>query len=166
VGFLDIILGGLLLFGLVRGIWKGFFVELASFFSLLIGIYIALKFSYLVKSIIGSHVSWNPKTIQITAFVLTFIVVVVGIYLLAKFFTTVADFAFLGWMNKLGGGVLGVLKTVLIVGIVLNIFLKINYNHFLAKQETLDKSLFFNPIQKVSAFIYPSIEDGVKGMKG
>ena len=32
------------------------------------------------------------------------------------------------------------------------------YHNFLAKKETLDKSLFFNPIQKTSAFIFPSLE--------
>jgi membrane protein required for colicin V production len=159
VGFLDILLGCLLLYGFIRGIWNGFFVELASFISLLVGIYAAIKFSYLMKTIIASHVSWSPKTIQIAAFAITFLLVVVAITVLAKFFTTVANFASLGLINKLAGGIFGLLKTVLIISISLNLFLKINTHNTFAEKEALDNSLFFNPIQKISAAIYPSIEE-------
>lgn len=162
MGFLDIVLCGLLVYGLIRGIWNGFFLELASFISLLIGVFLAIKFSYVMQSVLESHVSWNPKTIRITAFVLTFIIVVVGISVLAKTLTSVANFAGLGLFNKLFGGFFGVLKTILFVSIMLNLFQKINKNYSFAEKETLDQSLFYYPIQKVVAFIYPSIEEWYK----
>ncbi|RZJ50663.1 MAG: CvpA family protein, partial [Chryseobacterium sp.] len=96
--------------------------------------------------------------IQITAFVLTFILVVVAVYLLAKFLTGVADFAQLGLINKLGGAFFRVLKTILIVSIFIALFEKINFDNTFAKKETLDNSIFYNPIKKVAAFVYPSIE--------
>ncbi|MGL5113646.1 MAG: CvpA family protein, partial [Flavobacterium sp.] len=134
------------------------FAELASLVSLLIGIYIAVKFSAIMSSIISGMVQWNPTTIKTVSFVLTFIVVVIAIYMLGKFFTGLANFAYLGWINKLGGGLFRVLKTILIISIFLTVFEKINYDNFLAKKETLDKSLFFNPIQKTADFIFPSLE--------
>lgn len=158
MSFLDIVLGGLLCYSLYKGIRNGLFVELASFLSLILGIYIAIKFSDVIKTILSGWVHWNPYTIQVIAFILTFIVVVVGIYLLGKFLTGIADFAFLGWLNSLGGGFFRILKTVLIISVFFTVFEKINYQNYLAKKETLDKSLFFNPIQKVALFIFPSIE--------
>jgi membrane protein required for colicin V production len=158
MSFLDIVLGGLLCYSLYKGIRNGLFVELASFLSLILGIYIAIKFSAVIKAILSGWVHWNPYTIQVIAFILTFIVVVIGIYWLGKFLTSIADFAFLGWINSLGGGFFRVLKTILIISVFLTIFEKINYHNYLAKKETLDKSLFFNPIQKVAGFIFPSIE--------
>lgn len=158
MSFFDIIIGGLLCFSLYKGIRNGLFVEMASFFSLILGIYIAIKFSDIVKNILSGWLHWNPYTIQVFAFILTFIVVVIGIYMLGKFLTNAADFAFMGWMNSLGGGFFRVLKTILIISIFLTIFEKINYHNYLAKKETLDKSIFFNPIQKISGFIFPSIE--------
>ena len=146
MGFLDIILCALLVFAFYKGVINGLFVELASLISLLLGIYFAIKFSFIMKEILMGFVKWNPNTIQIVAFALTFIVVVIGIHLLGKFLTGIANFAFLGWLNKLGGGFFRVLKTVLIVSIVFSVFEKINYNNFLAKKETLDNSIFFNPI--------------------
>ena len=165
MGFLDIILCALLVFAFYKGVINELFVELASLISLLLGIYFAIKFSFIMKEILMGFVKWNPNTIQIVAFALTFIVVVIGIHLLGKFLTGIANFAFLGWLNKLGGGFFRVLKTVLIVSIVFSVFEKINYNNFLAKKETLDDSIFFNPIQKIAGFVFPSIKKGYDEMK-
>jgi len=158
MSFFDIILGGLLCYSFYKGIRNGLFVELASLLSLILGIYIAIKFSSVMRNLLSGWVHWNPNTIQVIAFILTFIVVVIGIYLMSKFLTNVADFAFLGWINTLGGGFFRLLKTVLIISIFFTVFEKINYHNYLAKKETLDKSLFYNPIQKVAGFVFPSIE--------
>jgi membrane protein required for colicin V production len=158
MSFFDIIVGGLLCYSLYKGIRNGLFVEMASFFSLILGIYIAIKFSDVLKSILSGWLHWNPYTIQVFAFILTFIVVVIFIYWLGKFMTSLADFAFLGWINSFGGGFFRVLKTILIISIFLTLFQKMNYHNYLAKKETLDKSIFFNPIQKISSFVFPSIE--------
>ena len=158
MSFFDILVGILLCFSLYKGIRNGLFVELASFLSLILGIYIAIKFSDILKNILSDWLHWNPYTIQIIAFILTFILVVIAIYMLGKFLTNIADFAFLGWINSIGGGFFRVLKTILIISIFLTIFEKINYNNYLARKETLDKSIFFNPIQKTAGFIFPSIE--------
>ncbi len=165
MGFLDIILAALLAYALYKGVVNGLFIELASLISLLAGIYFAIKFSSFMKEILSGFLNWNPNTIQVIAFILTFIVVVVAISLLGKFLTGIADFAYLGLINKLGGGFFRVLKTVLIMGIVFNVFEKINYNNFLAKKETLDNSIFYNPVQKTARFIYPSIEKWYEEMK-
>lgn len=158
MSFLDMLFGALLAFSLYKGIKNGLFVEIASFISLLLGIYIAIKFSSFMKELIMKHVSWNPNTIQITAFILTFILVVIGVYFLAKILTGIADFAFLGWANKLGGGFFRVLKTILILSIFIALFEKMNFNETFVKKETLDKYFFYNPVKKVAAFVYPSIE--------
>lgn len=159
MGLLDIILGVLLAFALYKGIRNGLFIELASLISLIVGIYVAIKFSSFMKGFLSGFVHWNPNTIQVVAFVLTFMLVVIGISILAKILTQVNDLAFLGWLNKLGGGLFRVLKTVLIVSIVFTVFEKINYHNFLAKKETLDNSLFYNPIQKTAGYIFPSIKN-------
>jgi membrane protein required for colicin V production len=158
MSFFDIIVGGLLCYSLYKGIRNGLFVELASFVSLLLGIYIAIKFSDILKNILSEWLHWNPYTIQITAFILTFIIVVLGVFWLGKILTSLADFAFLGWINSLGGGFFRVLKTILIISIFLTVFVKMNYKNYLAKKETLDNSIFFNPIQSIAGFMFPSIE--------
>lgn len=165
MGFIDIALAALLVFGLIKGLRNGLFVELASLVAFFVGIYAAVKFSYLAKALLEEAVSWSPKTVQLTAFVLTLVVVVVAIHLLAKIFTGIADFAFLGWLNTLGGGVFAVLKTVLLLGIVLSLFQKVNLNNMLVSQETQENSLLFHPILKTSEVLLPVLTDWFEALK-
>ncbi len=158
MGFLDIIIGVLLIYAAFKGIQNGLFVELASFFSLILGVYLAIQFSSIASTTLSNTLKWNPYTIRVIAFIITFLIVIIGVNLAGKFLTKLVSFAYLGWINKAGGGFFRVLKTVLIVSIVFSVFEKINYNHFLVNKTTLDHSIFFNPIQKTGSFIFPSIQ--------
>ena len=165
MGFLDIIILILLLIGLYKGIKNGFFVEIASLVAFVIGVFIAIKFSYLVKSFLEGFVSWNPQTIQITAFILTLILLVIGVHLLAKIFTKIADFAFLGWVNKVAGGIFSVLKTALLIGIFLNLVQKINSDNQFISKEKQEKSIFYKPILTTTAFLMPMLTRWVDDIK-
>ena len=162
---MDIIIGILLVFGLYQGIKNGLFVEIASIVSFILGVFLAIKFSYVVKSFLEDFVSWNPQSIQITAFVLTLILVVIGVHLLAKIFTKVADFAFLGWANKLAGGVFSVLKTALLIGIVLNLLQKINIDNQFISKEKQENSLLYRPIVETTAFMMPMVTNWIGDVK-
>ncbi len=157
--FLDIILGGFLIYGTIRGLWNGLFVELASLLSLIIGIFVAIKFSFIVRGIIENHVSWTPRKIEIAAFIITFVLVVVAITVLAKTFTTLANFASLGIFNKAAGGFIGLLKSILILSVCLNVFQKLNSNNTFVEKKTLNKSLLYYPILEIAANIFPAIEE-------
>ncbi len=155
---IDIILGGLLIYGLIKGFWKGLFVELASLASLIAGIFIAVKFSQLTAGVLEGSLSDDPATAGVIAFAITFLAVVIGITLLAKVFTKLADYSGLGLMNRVLGGVFGFMRMVLVVSVLLNFFLKLNFENNFVKKETLDGSLFFYPLLEVSAYIFPVFE--------
>jgi len=156
---LDIILCCILGYGVFNGVRKGLFVELASLVSLLLGIYIAIKFSGVVGGFFDGHLPEDPKTAAVVSFIITFIAVVVAITLLAKFMTKIADFSGLGLVNRIMGAVLGLLRTILILSVLLTFFVKINHNNFIAEKKTLDESMFFYPILKVSNIIFPVLEE-------
>lgn len=155
---IDIVLGCFLLYGIVRGFWNGFFIEVSSFFSLLIGIFIAIKFSSFAQSLLSSHFSWSPKTIKIFAFAVTFIAVIVGLSFLAKFLTTVSKFAGLGIFNKLAGAFFGLLKTTILISVSLHFFHKINSKYHFVSKEQLVKSIFYYPTMDLSGKIYPTLD--------
>lgn len=157
--FIDILIFGILIFGTFKGVWNGLFVAFASFISLLLGIFLASKFSSIVESILYGHVDWSPKTVQVAAFTLTFIIVVVGVNVLAKVFTQMASFASLGWINKIAGGIFGILKTALVLSVALNLFEKLNVNDAFLDKESKENSICYEPMMEFSRLIYPSIEE-------
>lgn len=156
---LDIVLGSLLLFGLVRGLMKGLFVEVASIVALILGVYGAIHFSDFAASFLENRVDWEEKYINITAFAITFIIIIVVIALAGKALTKIADFASLGILNKLLGGVFGALKIGLILSIVLIIFNKMNSNIPLIEDHEMEDSMLYKPVKSLAPIIFPSIAD-------
>jgi membrane protein required for colicin V production len=160
MAFIDIVFIVLLGWAAFRGLRNGLFVELASLISFVVGVYLAIKFSSIIAGFIG-----EGKTAKVIAFVVILIAVVVAIHLLAKVFSKMASFVFLGWLNKLGGAVFAIFKTILLLGIVLSLFQKVNIDNALISKETQDKSLFFNPILETSTFILPVLTDWFADLK-
>lgn len=165
MGIFDIIIAALLVFGFYKGFKNGLFVELASLVAFFVGVFIAIKFSYIVGEILSKNVSWSPKTIQVSAFIITLAIVVIVIHLAAKLLSGLASFAFLGWANTLAGGIFGTLKTVLLIGILLNLFQKINTENIFVSKETQENSIFFTPCSQTASTLLPVLTDWFKDLK-
>jgi len=156
----DIIITALLLFGFVRGLVKGLFVEVASLAALIGGVYGAIHFSYLISNFLKEYVTWNTEYISLAAFAITFIVIIVVISLLGKALTKIANFASLGIINKILGGVFGVLKIGLILSVVFIFFGKMNDTIPFIEKQTLEESILYSPVKKIAPTIFPSIING------
>jgi len=154
---LDIALGALLLFGLIRGLMKGLFVEVASIVALILGIYGAIYFSDYAARFLESRINWEEQYINITAFAITFIIIVIAIAMAGKALTKLADFAALGILNKLLGGVFGALKIGLILSIVLIVFNKMNSTIPLVEEHEIKKSILYSPVKSIAPLLFPSI---------
>ncbi len=154
---LDIALGALLLFGLVRGLMKGLFVEVASIVALIVGIYGAIYFSDFVAEFLESRIEWDEQYINITAFAITFIIIVVAIAMAGKALTKLANFASLGVLNKLLGGIFGALKIGLILSVVLIVFNKMNSTIPLVEEHEIKDSILYNPVKSIAPLLFPSI---------
>ncbi|MCF7566872.1 CvpA family protein [Sabulilitoribacter arenilitoris] len=157
MGVIDIVLAALILFGLVRGFIKGLFVEVASLVALIMGVYGAIHFSNFAADFLKTKVDWNEKTINITAFAITFIIIVLTIAMAGKALTKLANFAALGIINKFLGGVFGALKIALILSVGLNIFDKMNTTITFVDKEHIDKTILYKPVKDLVPMIFPNI---------
>ncbi len=155
MSIIDIVLGALLLFGLIRGAMKGLFVEIASLVALVLGVYGAIHFSGFAAEFLESKVDWNEKTINIVAFAITFVIIVLVISLAGKALTKLADFAALGILNKLLGGVFGALKIGLILSVLLVVFNKMNNTLPFMEKEDLEESMLYEPVKSIAPMIFP-----------
>ena len=163
MGVFDIILAALLLFGLVRGFMKGLFVEVASLVALIAGVYGAIHFSNYAAEFLQNRFEWNEKTINITAFAITFVVIILVISLAGKALTKIADFAALGILNKLLGGIFGALKIGLILSILLIVFDKMNKTIPFVDKTELEESVLYNPVKSLAPTIFPDLISNKNG---
>ncbi|MBD0831105.1 CvpA family protein [Aestuariibaculum sediminum] len=154
---IDIVLLALLLFGLIRGFSKGLFVEVASLVALIAGVYGAIHFSDYAGAFVENNVDWDEKYVNIVAFAITFIVIVIAIAIAGKALTKLADFAALGIINKVLGGVFGALKIGLILSVILIVFDTMNNTLPFADEEDLEDSVLYQPVKSLAPMIFPSI---------
>ena len=151
----DIIIAGLLLFGFVRGLFKGLFLEVASLIALIVGIYGAMHFSHFIKDLLAPLVTWEEKYITLAAFAITFLVIVIVVTLIGKLFTKIADFASLGILNKLLGGIFGALKIGFALSLILLIFSKLNNKIPFISREQQESAVLYEPIKNLAPNIFP-----------
>jgi len=157
MNYIDIILGILLLWGLIKGFSKGLFSSLASLVALVAGIYIAVHFSHIAGNYLQQYVSWEDSVMKLVAFAITFIVIVILISIAGRILTKVADYAALGILNKILGGAFGVLKMAFIASVLIIFIDAINRNITILKKNTLDSSILYDPVRKLAPMVLPNL---------
>lgn len=157
MNFLDIVLGLLLLWGLWKGLNNGLFVEIASIIALIAGLYGAIHFSYIAGNYLSQNMDWEERYISITAFIITFIVIVLVVQLAGKFLTKIADFAMLGLLNKIAGALFGALKVAVIIGALLVFFERIDRSTTFIDDETKTESHLYGPIKEIGALVFNKV---------
>lgn len=153
----DIVIAALLVFAFVRGFMKGFFVEVASLIALVGGVWGAIHFSYFVANLLEERVDWEENYVSLAAFAITFILIVIAVSALGKALTKMADFAALGLVNKIMGGVFALLKSVVILSVIFVFFSRINSTIPFVGKETLETSILYAPVKSIVPTIFPSI---------
>ncbi|MFT5737889.1 MAG: membrane protein required for colicin V production [Maribacter sp.] len=157
MAILDIILGILLLLGLWKGFNNGLLIELASIVALIAGIYGSIHFSYIAGDYLGQQMNWEERYVNIAAFIITFVCIVITVHFAGKLLTKVANIAMLGLLNKLAGAVFGTLKVAVILGAVLIFFERANNNAGLVSDEVKNTSLLYHPVKDIGELVFDNI---------
>lgn len=157
MSLIDIVLLGILLLGLINGYRRGLFIEITSLLGLILGVYGAIHFSYFVSNMLKNRVDWDSSLIQIIAFAITFLIIVVVLLLLGKVLTKIAETIMLGFFNKILGALFGVLKVGLILSLVLIIFSEFNRTLKFMDKSRVEHSKYFEPIKNFAPAIFPKL---------
>lgn len=83
-------------FGFYKGFKNGILIELTTLLALILGFYGAQHLSSYTARILNEQFHWNPENLYLVAMGLTFVCIVVGVYLLGKALTKVASMILLG----------------------------------------------------------------------
>lgn len=158
--FFDIVVACILGFAVFKGFKNGLIISVLSLVSLILGIYLSLRFSFFIKNILADQEETGNYSLGIISFLITFLFVLVGLFFLGKLLTKVLDVIALGFLNRLGGAVFEIIKFTLIISVLLNVFQKINFNEMIISREKLENSFFYLPIESVSKKIFPLMERG------
>lgn len=151
MNFLDLLIVIPLIWFGYKGFRNGLVMELVSILSLIAGIYIAIRFSAWV----GQQLGIKGEYAATISFIITFLGILIITYLLGKFIDGLVKKLSLGFLNRLGGLLIGVFKTALIVGLLIFTWNRIDKQQNILKPETRNHSLLFRPMENISYAIWP-----------
>jgi membrane protein required for colicin V production len=159
---IDIVFGIILILGLVQGYKKGLFVELASLIGLIAAIYGAIHFSHFAAAWLVDKTSWSERVINLAAFAITFVIIVMVVSLAGKLLTKIADFAMLGIINKIAGAAFAAIKYAFLLSVVVMFLDEANDKIGFVSKEAMEESILFNPVKSIAPAILPTILETAK----
>lgn len=115
MNYIDIVILLFLLYGAFRGFSKGLIIEVATLAGLILGVFIAIRYSPFTEGILKDFLNITSRYLSYIALAVTFLLVVIVVYLLGKMLTRLVNIISLGLVNKLLGTLLGIAKYFIMV---------------------------------------------------
>jgi membrane protein required for colicin V production len=155
----DIILIILIVGAAVNGFTKGFFVELASIVSLILGIWAGVEFSDFVQHWLSKYFNWSHDTMRLAAFVLIFVFVVILIHLIATLTEKFVKAIALSIFSRLAGAIFGAIKAAFILSVLMIIITKIEgFTVTIIPEKAKAESKLYGPIENMAPNILPFLK--------
>lgn len=140
---LDYIIITILAALLIKGLINGFIKELFSFLAFIIGALVAYFFAVDVSSVLCELLPQSCKLGSLV-FLLLFLITALAVSYLGRLLTKAAKYMALGGINRLFGGIFGLLKGIIILFILLVLFNAIAEIVDIPTTSTLDNSLILS----------------------
>jgi len=156
MNLIDIVLGAILLIAFYMGYKRGLFLALASLIGVIAGVYGAIYFSDFAAGYISEWFNWSEQTVNLAAFAVTFMAILLLVSMAGKFLTKIADFAMLGILNKLLGAVFNVLKYAFIVSVIF-MYVNASESYSILSEEKRATSVLYEPVASLAPMILPHI---------
>jgi len=160
MNWIDFVIVALLFYGLVQGFIDGLIMEVAEVAALVLGIWGAIHFSWWTAERLSGWFDMNTQWTGIISFAVTFVAIMIIVYLLGKLIDSLLKAMALGFVIKSLGAIFGVLKIALILSVIF-VFLNTldEKKHFLPSA-AINNSMLYNPVADLVPAIFPIVEGG------
>ena len=148
-------------FFLLRGLFRGFVLELTILIGLIAGYLISITYyDYLSIFVLKANFPQIPDSVaDVISFAVLFIGINIGLRFAAGVVTKTLKFAMLNWLNKLLGAVFGTLKAFLIMGIIVFIINLIPFSGTFLDKAGKKESVFYPALELIGPELYKYITE-------
>jgi len=158
MNILDIIFLVPILFALYRGFKKGIIHMAASLLALILGILGAMKLRPLFASLLDSLFTINPEFLNVIAFSVAFVVIVLVVHAAAFVVEKVIKAVALNFVNRLLGMGFGLLVTAFVISMILWPVNQVNAEKSIIKPEHIEGSLLYKPLSAFAPAVFPYLK--------
>lgn len=143
----------------IRGIFRGFVFELVTVVGLILGYIISITYLSLLAGYILSIFPTAPESIvKLISFFVLFVGTNILLRMVANIVTKTLKIAMLGWLNRLLGGLLGMLKSIIIMSIIVFIIDLIPFSSTLLEQVEVQTSELYPILNALGPRLYSEIQ--------
>ena len=121
MNYLDIVITIPLIYGIIKGFTNGLIKEISALLALIIGLYVAINFSFYLHPKFEEILGGYEQVIPIIAFAILFIVSVFMIKIVGYIIDKLTKALALGLVSRILGAIFGFLKVVVIFSFILAI---------------------------------------------
>ena len=150
MSIIDILIGIPLLWTMVKGFKNGLIFEIATLTALILGIYGAIHFSDFTAQFIRDRFNYDSEYMNYISFGVTFVVIVIIVNIIGKLLNSLIEAIALGVFNRILGMFFGLMKGILIIGIVVYFFDYLDKKFELISEEKKESSYLYKPMTIVS----------------
>lgn len=161
MGIIDILIIIVITVAFVKGFSNGFIVELGHIVGIILGLYLALTFASVTLETLNIKGDYKYEI----AFAITLVVVIVSVALLGKILTRFIDIINLSIINRLLGGAVNIVTTILVLALLLEILESFNGKAHWFKNSVFD-TLICTTLLDVADAIFPYLEKYIGSSKG
>ena len=158
MNILDIIFLVPLLFALYRGFKKGLIHMVASLLALILGIIGAIKLRPMFASILDSLFDISPDYMNVIAFSVAFISIVMVVHLVAFVVEKLIKAVALNLVNRMLGMGFGLLVTAFVISMILWPINQVNEEKQIIKPERIEGSMLFKPLSAFAPAVFPYLK--------
>ena len=155
----DIIILICFLPAIISGIMKGFIEQAVALVSLILGAWLAFKFSTVVSGWLQPYFEVSETVLNVISFAVIMVAVVLVLFVLSKILTGVTKLVMLGWLDRRLGLVFALLKAGLLIGIAIILFDTLNVKFEFVEEKVLDESVLYAPIRDIAYVIFPYLKE-------
>jgi membrane protein required for colicin V production len=137
---IDIIIAIPLLIGALSGFRKGLILEIAGFLALILGLIGGIKLLDFGIRFLSENFHIQSSWLPVIAFLLIFIVIILIVHSIGWILKKMMSLIFLGWIDRISGAVLGVLKWAFTVSALIWLFSHIGME--ISEQNKADSLLY------------------------
>jgi len=130
----------------------------ASLAALVLGILLAIKLRPLFAALLNSVFTISPDNMNVIAFAVAFVTVVIVVHLLAYAAEKLIKAVALNFVNRLLGMGFGLLVTAFVISIILWPINKVNEEKQIIKPERIEGSLLYKPLSAIAPAVFPYLK--------
>ncbi len=153
--FFDLVILLFLFVAFIKGYRKGIISMLISLATIIFSAIFGGKIADVIHPYLIETITSNPQWSNLLAYTIAFLLIAFVLSFIGRIVQKLFDAVYLGFFNRIAGAIISIATTMVILSLILNLILIVDFRERLIKPEIKKESFFYERVQAVIPVIVP-----------